>query len=451
MKTGMHVGGLTVKGREYAPSTSLIHGNAHSPSWDYKDGFHPPIVRSNTHRLVSVEEGFARFCAFANPTDALSDNPQGFIYERLRAQSKCQLEERLSMMENAQATLVFATGMAAISGTCLALMDLSRNHSIVRDPMIYGCSHDLFTTNFPSLNIDVQTADMSDIDDVLCKIDANGHKTRILFFETPANPGLKLIDIPALRIIVDELNAERAPEDQILIVVDNTFATPYSQRPLNIGADFVSSSLTKNLNGFGTDMGGYVSFKEAQRFYTLIARVLKNFGGVLSDNAAWDFLVYSLPTFMDRLEKKNNSAMQLARFLENHLKVGDVIYPGLESFSQYELAQRQMSTGLAGRFAAGDMIYFQLAQSQNESDEDLLQKTKLFLNYIARESYAIMLAVSLGTQKSLIECPELMTHSCFTREALENAKLLRAGIRFSVGAEYPGDLENDLGEAFNNI
>jgi methionine-gamma-lyase len=167
-------------------------------------------------------------------------------------------------------------------------------------------------------------------------------KTRVIYFETPVNPSMELIDIGAVRQTVDHANTRRKEAEKIRIVVDNTFATPFCQRPIELGADVVIASLTKGIGGFGTDMGGVVIGPAS--FHNLALLYRKDFGGVLSPKAAWNILVYGLPSLATRMNTMQQSALRVAEFLDGHPKVGRVLYPGLPSFPQRELAERQMRT-----------------------------------------------------------------------------------------------------------
>jgi len=442
MKAGIQVD------RSYASVSRAIHGSSQARGWTFGETLHPPVVRTNTYRLKTTDQGHGAFCSFASPSVELSGDQPRLIYERLLSPNKVTLGDQLAMLENGQAARVFATGMAAINGANLAVLDARLGHTVLSDKTLYGCTWSLFNRGFPRRGIAVDFVDTSDIAAV-----ANGIKdsTRVLYFESPANPNLKLTDIAALRQLVDSINTSRPAEKQIIIVMDNTFATCWAQRPLDLGVDLSVLSLTKNMNGFGTRMGGAVIFNAVERFLTDIDMEVKDGGGVMLDEAAWDYLVYSIPTLPMRMPIKVKNAQAIAAFLETHAKIGqgNVMFPGLPSFPQYELAQRQMSTGLAGEFCPGDMIYFQLAKKPGEAREAHLERTKAFLDYIAENSYPITLAVSLGVIKTLIESPALMTHSSYSEAALIAAGFLPGGIRLAVGCENQADLIHDIEEALD--
>src|SRR4029077_8532424 len=174
--------------------------------------------------------------------------------------------------------------------------------------------------------------------------------TRIVYFETPANPNLELIDIAAVKRVVAKENESRTAAERIHILVDNTFASPFCQRPIEHGADLVIHSLTKNICGFGTDMGGAVI--GARAYLPLLLSYRKDFGGVLSPKSAWPILVYGLSTISLRVKRQEQTALAVAEFLAQHPRVKLVKYPGLLSFPQYGLARKQM-TDYDGNFAPG--------------------------------------------------------------------------------------------------
>ncbi len=336
--------------------------------------------------------------------------------------------------------------MAAINGGLWSVLDARLGHTGLSDRTLYGCSWSLFNLGFPRRGIAMDFVDTSDINAVASAIKDT---TRVLYFESPANPNLKLTDIAAVTKLVADINSGRPENMQIVVVIDNTFATAWAQLPLDLGVDMSVLSLTKNMNGFGTRMGGAVVFNDVERFLPGVEMELKDCGGVMLDEVASDFLVYSLPTLPMRMPIKVGNAQAIAEFLEGHTKVGtgNILFPGLPSFPQYELAQRQMSTGIAGEFCPGDMIYFQLGKKEGESRESHLERTKAFLDYIAEHSYAVTLAVSLGVVKTLIESPALMTHSSYSEAEVIEAGFLPGGIRLAVGCEKKDDLIHDIEEA----
>jgi cystathionine beta-lyase/cystathionine gamma-synthase len=252
-----------------------------------------------------------------------------------------------------------------------------------------------------------------------------------VLYESPVNPTLELIDIAS----VSEICRKR----KVVSIIDNTFATPFCQQPLSLGADIVCHSLTKNICGFGTDMGGAVIADRARESDLLLYR--KDFGGVLSSKNAWPILVYGLPSLELRLRKEEQNALEVSRFLEDHPKVERVSYPGLESFPQRELARRQM-TDFDGNFAPSNMVYFVVKGGGKASSR--------LVNHCSKHAYTITLAVSLGQIRTLIEKPTGMTHSALPAAAQRAGHLSPGGVRLSVGIEDVGDIIHDLREALKH-
>jgi cystathionine beta-lyase/cystathionine gamma-synthase len=203
----------------------------------------------------------------------------------------------------------------------------------------------------------------------------------------------------------------------------------------------VVHSLTKGLSGFGTDMGGAVVTRG--EFVESLLRFRKDFGGTLAPQTAWHMLVYGLPTLSLRIPRQQENALAVARFLENHREVDFVRYPGLESFPQYGLAERQMRD-YHGDFAPGIVLYFAL---KGKTPGDTVERARRFIDFIADNSYAITLAVSLGQLRTLIEHPASMTHSSYGADGQKNHGFDPGGIRLAVGVEDADDIIRDLDEA----
>jgi cystathionine beta-lyase/cystathionine gamma-synthase len=270
-------------------------------------------------------------------------------------------------------------------------------------------------------------------------------RTRIVYFETPVNPTLELIDIRKVDEIVKEANKHRSAKRQIYVVVDNTFASPFCQRPLELGADFVASSLTKFLCGFGTDMGGVVVGPRWS--YDQIMLYRKDFGGTLAAKSAWPIMVYGLPSLPIRMNQQMASALEIATFLENDPRVANVHYPGLPSFPQYELAQQQMRD-YDGNFAPGSLLYFTL---NGKSPKKRHEKGVRFINHLAKHAYTITLAVSLGHIRTLVEHPSSMTHSAIPLVQQMKNGIDPGGIRLSVGLEKVEDILYDISQALDHL
>jgi cystathionine beta-lyase/cystathionine gamma-synthase len=412
--------------QSYKITTRLVHGPEHSAKWDFTHHVTPPLSSSTTYRLDSARRGARGFQDFGRlVTDA--GEPPVYIYDRLDEPTRSILEGELADLEQGEACVTFASGMAAISAALGAT--LARGDEVLAHPVLYGCTHSLLTHWYPRQGYRVRRVDMNDIAALRHAI---SERTRVLYFESPVNPTLELIDVRALRTLADELNESREPDAKLLIFIDNTFATPFGQRPLALGADVVLHSLTKNLGGFGTELGGAVICPKSMLASLLLYR--KDFGGILSSKAAWSILVFGLPTLVLRLKREQYSAKKVATWLENHECVARVVYPGLASYPQRALAHGQLRD-FDGDFAPGNMISFELDRTRADAEE--------FVDELARSAYSVTLAVSLGHTKTLIELPASMTHSSYGESG--------RALRLSIGLESPTDIIADLRNALEAV
>jgi methionine-gamma-lyase len=422
--------------------TRLIHGFSKTPKWDYSHHVVPPITSSAAFRLNSSQRGAQGFFEFACDRVDTPRHIPIYIYDRLDEPTRGMLEENLALAESGETAVCFATGMAAISAaTCMLVR---AGDEIVAHELLYGCTFSLFTNWLPRQGISARFVNLKD-SSALSK--ALNKKTRVVYFETPVNPTLELIDIAGIREVVDKANRGRSEHEKIRIIVDNTFATPFCQRPLELGADFVVASLTKGIGGFGTDMGGVLVGSRA--FHNIALLYRKDFGAVLSPKPAWNILVYGLPSLAARMQIMQQSAFKVAGFLAQQPRVERVLYPGLPSFAQRELAQTQMRD-YRGKFAPGSMIYFTLREAGKRGEG-----AQRFIDYVADHAYCVTLAVSLGQVKTLIESPCSMTHSAYNAEMPKSAGACRTtlepgGIRLSVGLEDPEDIISDLEQALRH-
>jgi methionine-gamma-lyase len=424
---------------QYRLRTRLIHGSFATGRWDYDHHVVPPQSSSATYRLSSVHRGAQGFVEFATPE---SRRAPIYIYDRLDEPSRGMLEENLAAAEGGEVAVTFATGMAAVSAALGVLT--ATGDQIVAHQILYGCTHSLLTSWLPRYKIHTDFCDLTKPES-LAKVATKN--CRVVYLETPVNPTMELIDLRALRQVVDRLNEGRPEVEQIRMVVDNTFATPYCQRPLQHGVDIVVHSLTKDIGGFGTEMGGAVIGSGAYFNHLMLYR--KDFGGVLSPKCAWPILVYGLPTLAARMVNQQKSAMQVAEFLLRQPKVRRVVYPGLANFAQRELAHRQMTTP-DGSFAPGHMLYFEL-QGKNGDVNSAAEAAERFVDYIAEKSYTVTLAVSLGQIKTLIENPFSMTHASVPEDEKIRSGLQPGGIRLSLGLEDWHDIIADLEDALEVV
>ncbi len=416
--------------RTYDPTTQLIHGRMRSDAWEYGHHLVPPISTSTTFRLDSTLRGATGFQEYGHPE--VPDH-HIYIYDRLREPNKDMLEERLAVAEGGEIAVTYATGMAAISAA-LGVLTRAGDHVLTHRAM-YGCTHSLLHRWYPRMNVDVSDADLRD---VAAAMEQVRPETRVVYLETPANPTMDIIDLANLAAELRLVNAGRREEERIWMVVDNTFSTPFCQRPIEHGADFVVHSLTKGLSGFGTDMGGVVIGPRTHHTDLLMYR--KDFGGVLSSRAAWAVLAYGLPSLAVRVRHAQETAGQIARYLEDHPMVSRVAYPGLPSFEGHAVARRQMRD-YDGHFAPGTLIYFELVGA---TPAERQQAGARFINHLAGNAYTVTLAVSLGNVRTLVEHPSSMTHAPIPPEDQVRAGIDPSGIRLAIGLEAVADLRHDL-------
>jgi len=366
-----------------------------------------PIYQSSTFAFENAKAG----------ADIFSGERQGYVYTRIGNPTQEAFEREMAFLEGAEAALAFGSGMAAISSVILSLCQCGDN--FVCSDTLYGGTHELFMHTLPRLNIGAREVDGTKIENIAAAIDK---KTRLLYIETPANPTMTIIDI--------EQCVALAKKHNIPVVVDNTFSTPFFQRPLQLGASIVVHSATKYIGGHGDTVAG-VAVGHKEYIDGLRMGVLRDMGGVISPLNAW-LLVRGLKTLALRMEKHQENAFQVAKYLQFHPKVSKVFYPGLRTHPQHEIAKKQMS-------GFGGMISFEV-KGGRKAGEKLMDSVNLFT-----------LAVSLGDVDSLIEHPASMTHSTYSPEQLAQVGISESLVRISVGIEDPADLIEDLSQALNKI
>ncbi len=343
----------------------------------------------------------------------------GYDYSRTDNPTRTALQECLASLEDGRFGLAFASGMAAI--TTLLLYFKQGDHIVVADD-VYGGTYRLFQRVFTQFGLEFTFVDMTNHAATRAAIRPN---TRLLWIETPTNPLLKIIDIAEISAL--------AHEKHILVGVDNTFATPYLQRPLELGADLVMHSTTKYLGGHSDVVGGAIVTSDAPLYERL--KFLQNAAGAVpSPFDSW-LVLRGLKTLALRMERHSENGLRLAQWLERHPQVKRVIYPGLASHPQHALAQQQMVSP-RGAPLFGGMISF-IAQGGKAAAEKIAAATTLFL-----------LAESLGGVESLIEVPAAMTHMSVANSPLE----VDAGlVRLSAGVEHVYDLMADLDQALESV
>lgn len=366
-----------------------------------------PIFQSATFSFRSAQEGAALFAG----------DKTGYIYTRLNNPTVNALEENVAFLEKGSGGIATSTGMAAITTIFLAL--LKKGSHVVATDSLYGATRMVLENELSRFGVQSTFVDSSDAQHIQ---DALRTETELVFIETPTNPTMKITDLSR--------SAEIAHRHGALLAVDNTFASPYLQRPIEHGADLVVHSLTKFINGHSDVVGGMIVTANHEVHKT-IKRTLNLFGGTMDPHQAW-LILRGVRTLPLRIERAQQNAMLLAEFLKKHPKVTWVQYPGLPDHPQHDVARKQMD-------GFGSMIAFGVEKG--------LQGGVTVMNNVR----LITLAVSLGGVESLIEHPASMTHVSIPREEREQAGILDELIRLSVGCEDLEDLRDDLGQALDKI
>jgi methionine-gamma-lyase len=413
---------------KYSIPTRLIYGKSVAEQWDYSHHVIPPVTASTSFRLTSAKRGAKGFGEIGRN---LGVHKPIYLYDRMGEPTADMLQDALAIAEEGEAAVVFATGMAAIhAALCFAI---EKDSEIISHSTVYA--YGLMKNWLPRMGFKVHFCDLTDPKSFLPHVN---EKTRVLFLESPVNPTLDLLDTEAIVAELNAVNKNRPANNKIISVIDNTFATPFCQRPLKHGIDLVVHSLTKGISGFGTEMGGAIVTR--REFWEQLIYFRKDFGANISPMTAWHILVYGLSTLRLRMIQQQESAMKIASFLEKHPLVEKVSYPGLPSFPQLEVAKRLLRD-YDGNFAPGIIVWFTLKGS---SPEDAKKRGELMMDYIADNSYSITLAVSLGQIRTLIEHPGSMTHAAYPAAEQMKLGIAPGGIRLAVGIENPADVIKDL-------
>ena len=346
--------------------------------------------------------------------DALGQH-KGYEYARTQNPTRAALEKNIAVLEKGAAGFAFASGMASITSVMMLLK--SGDHVIVTDNT-YGGTYRLFVRIFSNLGLDFTFTDTSGLENIRKSIKPN---TRMVFLETPTNPLLTLTDLRHTATFCNDMN--------LLMVVDNTFMSPYFQKPLALGADIVLHSSTKYLNGHSDGVGG-VAVVNSQDLAQKLGFIQNSAGAILSPFESW-LVLRGIKTLALRMEKHNENAMKIAEYLLRVKKVKKVFYPGLPDHPQHELAKTQC-TGFGG------MISFDVGSF--DKAKTLVENVKIFA-----------LAESLGGVESLIGHPVTMTHASVPKESRQKMGLTDSIVRLSVGVEDAEDLIGDLSYALDKI
>ena len=384
--------------------TKLIHAG------DQPDEFGSavtPIYQTSTFSFKSAQHG----------ADLFAGKEKGYIYTRIANPTIQALEDKLAELENGFGGIALASGMAAVTTAYTAI--LKQGDHMISTNAVYGPSRAVMESIFADFGIESTFVDTSSIENI---IDAVQPNTKMLYLESPANPTIHLTDIAEASRV--------AKMNNIITVVDNTFSSPYLQKPLDLGADVVLHSLTKFINGHADIVGGVLIAKE-EELYKKLRKTMTMMGGNMDPHQAY-LVSRGVKTLSLRIDRAQQSAEVIAKWLEDHPQISWVNYPGLDSFKQKDLAKQQM-TGY------GTMMSFGVTGGL-QAGITLMDNVKLAL-----------LAVSLGGVETLIQHPASMTHAGLSAEARAEGGITDELVRFSVGIENVEDIIEDLEQALNKV
>ncbi len=383
-------------------------------------------VRAGLHRSAFAETAEALYLTqgyvYASAAEAeasFSGEVEHYVYSRYGNPTVTTFEERLAQLEGAEACYATASGMAAVFNSLIGILEAGDR--VVASRALFGSCFVILADLLPRWDITTTFVDGHDLDQWR---EALAEPAAAVFFESPSNPMQDIIDIAAVSELAHEAGAR--------VIVDNVFATPLGQRPIDLGADVVVYSATKHIDGQGRVIGGAILGKEGY-IRGSIEPLMRHTGPSMSPFTAW-VLSKSLETMRLRVDRQSESALRIARWLEAHPRVASVRYPFLESHPQYDLARRQMSGG-------GTVVTFAL---------DAPAEAGKAAAFAALDALQIVdISNNLGDAKSLVTHPATTTHRRLTPEAREAAGITDAVIRLSVGLEDPDDLIEDLGRALD--
>jgi methionine-gamma-lyase len=373
----------------------------------YQGSLAPPIFQTSTFSFQTAQQGENRFAG----------EEEGYIYSRLGNPTVKMLEERIAALENGEAGLAFGSGMAAVSAVLIALT--KSNDHILCSQGIYGCTFGLLQLLKNKYEVSHSFCTMQSEEDIRAAIQTN---TTCIYVETPINPTMALIDLDLIVTIAKEKN--------IKVVVDNTFCSPYLQKPLDMGCDIVIHSATKYIGGHGDVIAGLIVGSK-EMITEISMTTLKDIGGVMSPFDAW-LLIRGLKTLHVRLDRHCDNAEYIFEQLEAHPMVERVYYPGDRKSEAYSIMRKQMKKG-------GGLISFTVKGGKEEAQK-LLNHLKL-----------IKIAVSLGDAETLIQHPATMTHAVVPKENREQMGITDGLLRLSVGLEGEEDIWQDLKQALNRL
>ena len=385
-------------------ATRSVHAGYDSS--DNEGSLNPPIYMTSTFAFDSVEQGARRFAG----------EQQGHFYSRISNPTQEVLETRLADLEEGEAALATASGIGAITATLWTL--IGPGDQILVDETLYGCTFSFMEHGLKKFGVDICYADFTNHAEVKANLT---NKTKVVYFETPVNPNMRVIDIAAISALAKGYNGD------IKVMVDNTYCTPALQRPLTMGADLVVHSATKYLGGHGDLIAGAV-VGDAETIQQIRLFGLKDMTGAVISPMTVFLILRGIKTLQLRMERHCQNAQAIAEMLEQHPAVESVFFPGLKNDPWHEVASKQMDD-------FGGMIALEL-KGGHEAGVRMLNKLKL-----------AKLAVSLGDAETLIQHPASMTHSVYTPEERAEHGINDGLVRISAGLEAQEDIIADLEQA----
>lgn len=375
---------------------------------DQNQALNNPIYMTSTFTFTDLQQA----------DDTFSFKRKAYVYTRGGNPTINLFEQRIAALEGGVDGVAFASGMAAITSVIMSFV--KSGDEVIAHRNLYGSAFGALKHLMPDYGVKTKFVNMTNLEELK---DAIGEKTKVLYFETPTNPSMEIIDLEAV--------AKIAAEAGIKVVVDNTFATPYLQRPLELGVDVVVHSATKYISGHGDAVGGVAVSKNQDYIYKLKFGYMCELGGVMSPFNAW-LLLRGLKTLSLRMERHSSNAMKIANFLAENPLVERVMYPGMETHPGHEIAKRQMKD-------FGGIVSFEL-KGDLETAKAFVENLKL-----------LKLAVSLGDAETLVEIPALMTHRDYLEEELKKFGFLKKTIRISAGLEHPDDIIADIKQSLERV
>lgn len=395
------------KKNNYRADTECIHGHQMDP-FPYK-AMSMPIVQSSNFTFDSID----------HVLQAMGSDEDDYVYTRGGNPTIKVFEQLMATLEKGRYAVGFSSGMGAISAVIMSLLEAG--DEIIINQTLYGNTFNFVTKTLGRFGIKHKIVNLQDLSALK---EAVSPETKLIYFESPENPTLGIVDIQGV--------CDLAKEHGIKVVIDNTFATPYHQNPLELGVDVVVHSASKYICGHGDVVGGVAIANDKEYMDRLRFQFMCLFGSVISPFDAW-LLIRGLKTFSTRMAKHNKNAQRVAEFLEAHPKIEKVHYPGLKTNPSYEVAKKQMKNGFGG------ILSFEL-KGDYEDAVRFVEQVRL-----------AKLAVSLGDCDTLVELPTVMTHKGYSQDVLDSMGIKENLIRMSIGLEDPEDIIDDISRGLDAI